>query len=261
MADGRGRAAGWARRLTAVLLAAVALSLAMGGRPATAVPATVPASVPAATDPAIAEAIRQAVAAKMRYEAAIREAVAARMRYEAAVREAVAAKMRQDAQRAAMQAALTALWTAQMMPGGFADPIPGAWVTSGSGMRWHPVLGVYRCHGGIDLSAWTGRPVSATAAGTVVYTGWGAPPLGGDYGNTVIIDHGGGVTSLYAHFSAFAVPAGSRVSQGQVVGYAGSTGASTGPHLHFEIRFNNAPQQPLGWLTSGNPGLRGPACP
>lgn len=149
------------RRLAAVLLAVVALSATTGGRPATAVAATVPDStstaVRATTDPATLEAIRQAVAAKMRYEAALREAVAARMRYQAAVREAVAAKMRLDAYRAAMQAALTALWTAQMMPGGFADPIPGAWLTSGTGMRWHPTWG---CTAATAASTWLPGPGS-----------------------------------------------------------------------------------------------------
>ncbi|MCB0914602.1 MAG: M23 family metallopeptidase [Actinobacteria bacterium] len=202
------------------------------------------------------EAVRQAVAAKMRYQEAVRQAVAAKMRYQEAVRQAVAAKMRREAQQAAMRAALTALW----MPGGFSNPAGGAWITSGPGYRWHPVYGIYRCHAGVDYAAGWGAPILASAPGSVRYAGWGGPPLGADYGNLLVVDHGGGVETAYAHLWSFAVSPGQVVGRGQVIGYAGSTGASTGPHLHFELRFNGAPQDPRGWVQPADPGLRRPAC-
>lgn len=190
------------------------------------------------------------------YLAAVREAVAAKMRYEAAIRAAVAEKMRRDAQQAAMRAALTAAW----MPGGFADPSGGAWIISNPGMRWHPVLGVYRCHGGVDYASGWGRPIYAPAPGTVASTGWGGPPLGADYGNFLLLDHGGGVHTAYAHLSSFSVAPGQAVVRGQVLGYVGATGTVTGPHLHFELRLLGRPHDSRGWVSPANPALRRPAC-
>jgi murein DD-endopeptidase MepM/ murein hydrolase activator NlpD len=114
-------------------------------------------------------------------------------------------------------------------------PVRGP-VTSGFGMRWG------RMHEGIDISAATGTPIRAAKAGTVTFAG----TMGG-YGNAVIISHGGGLSTLYAHQSRLAVSGGS-VSQGEVIGYVGSTGHSTGPHLHFETRVNGTPQNPLRYL-------------
>jgi murein DD-endopeptidase MepM/ murein hydrolase activator NlpD len=85
--------------------------------------------------------------------------------------------------------------------------------------------------------------VRAAASGRVIIAGW----MGG-YGNLVVIDHGGGLSTAYGHNSSFAVGAGASVSQGQVIAYAGSTGNSTGPHVHFEVRVNGAPVDPLGYL-------------
>jgi len=116
-------------------------------------------------------------------------------------------------------------------------------ITSGYGMRWHPIYGTYSMHTGIDIGAPHGAPVKAADGGTVIYVGW----MGG-YGNTVIVDHGGGISTLYAHLSGFAVSAGSNVSQGQVIAYVGSTGNSTGPHLHFEVRINGYHTNPLAYL-------------
>lgn len=110
-------------------------------------------------------------------------------------------------------------------------------VTSGFGMRWG------RMHEGIDIGAPSGAPIWSAAAGTVVYAGW----LGG-YGNLVLVDHGGGLSTAYGHQSQIAVSTGRQVSQGQVIGYVGNTGHSFGAHLHFEVRINGAPVDPLGYL-------------
>jgi murein DD-endopeptidase MepM/ murein hydrolase activator NlpD len=125
---------------------------------------------------------------------------------------------------------------------GWARPVPGP-VTSGFGPRLHPILGHYRMHTGWDMSAGSGDPISAAASGTVILAG----PFGG-YGNCVVVDHGGGVTTLYAHQTSVAVSYGARVSAGDVVGYVGSTGLSTGPHLHFEVRVGGNPVDPSGYL-------------
>lgn len=118
---------------------------------------------------------------------------------------------------------------------GFAWPISGA-VTSGYGPRWG------RMHEGIDIDCVTGAPIRASKAGTIV-----SSTYDDGYGNHVVIDHGGGLASLYAHMSELYVSGGS-VSQGEAVGACGSTGASTGDHLHFEIRVNGSPQDPMGFL-------------
>jgi murein DD-endopeptidase MepM/ murein hydrolase activator NlpD len=104
-------------------------------------------------------------------------------------------------------------------------------------MRWG------RMHEGLDLGAGYGSPIHAAAAGVVVHAGW----LGG-YGNLVVIDHGGGLSTAYGHQSQIAVSYGQHVGQGQVIGYVGSTGHSTGPHLHFEVRINGEAVDPLGYL-------------
>ena len=119
---------------------------------------------------------------------------------------------------------------------GFIWPVTGP-ITSPFGWRWG------RMHEGIDIGAPEGAPIHAVAAGTVIYAGW----LGG-YGNLVVIDHGGGFATAYGHQSGVAVSTGQGVSQGQVIGYVGSTGHSFGPHLHFEVRVNGAPVDPLGYL-------------
>ncbi len=119
---------------------------------------------------------------------------------------------------------------------GFVWPTSGT-LTSGFGWRWG------RMHEGIDIAAPTGTPISAAASGTVIHAGW----MGG-YGNLVVIDHGNGLATAYGHQSSIAVGSGTYVSQGQTIGYVGSTGHSTGPHLHFEVRVNGAPVDPLGYL-------------
>jgi murein DD-endopeptidase MepM/ murein hydrolase activator NlpD len=115
--------------------------------------------------------------------------------------------------------------------------------TSGYGWRTHPIFGTKRFHAGIDIGAGHGAQIVAAASGVVVSAG-----AQGGYGNTVVIDHGGGLATLYAHQSSYAVSSGQRVSRGQVIGYVGSTGYSTGPHLHFETRVNGAPRDPMGYF-------------
>jgi murein DD-endopeptidase MepM/ murein hydrolase activator NlpD len=110
-------------------------------------------------------------------------------------------------------------------------------ITSPFGWRWG------RMHEGIDLGAAYGTPIAAAAAGTVIYAGW----LGG-YGNLTVIDHGGGIATAYGHQSRIAVSIGQQVARGEIIGYVGSTGHSTGPHLHFEVRVNGQAVDPLGYL-------------
>jgi murein DD-endopeptidase MepM/ murein hydrolase activator NlpD len=110
-------------------------------------------------------------------------------------------------------------------------------ITSPFGWRWG------RMHEGVDLGAPYGTPIAAAAAGTVIYAGW----MGG-YGNLTVIDHGGGLATAYGHQSQIDVSVGEAVVQGQVIGNVGSTGHSTGPHLHFEVRVNGQPADPLGYL-------------
>ena len=110
--------------------------------------------------------------------------------------------------------------------GGFIWPVHGV-VTSGFGWRWG------RMHEGIDIAVGTGTPVVAAASGTVIVAGW----LGG-YGNLVVVDHGGGIATAYGHNTSVAVGVGQYVAQGQVIAYSGTTGHSTGPHVHFEVRVN-----------------------
>ena len=119
---------------------------------------------------------------------------------------------------------------------GFIWPVSGP-ITSPFGMRWGTL------HPGIDIGVPTGTPIHAVAAGTVIYCGW----MSG-YGNLVMIDHGGDLATLYGHQSRIAVSCGESVTQGQVIGYSGCTGFCTGPHVHFEVRVNGSPVDPLGYL-------------
>jgi murein DD-endopeptidase MepM/ murein hydrolase activator NlpD len=126
--------------------------------------------------------------------------------------------------------------------GGMQWPVNGP-ITSSFGYRTHPVLGYRRLHAGTDFGAGTGSPIVAAAAGTVISAGWT-----GGYGNATIISHGNGLATLYAHQSRLAAWSGSRVAKGQVIGYVGSTGMSTGPHLHFEVRRHGVPVDAVGFL-------------
>ena len=116
-------------------------------------------------------------------------------------------------------------------------------ITSNFGWRIHPIYGTRRLHAGTDFGVDEGTPVHAADGGVVVEAGWVS-----GYGYTVIIDHGNGMSTLYAHNSDVAVSPGQTVSKGQVVSYSGNTGGSTGPHLHFEVRINGEPTDPMGYL-------------
>jgi murein DD-endopeptidase MepM/ murein hydrolase activator NlpD len=119
---------------------------------------------------------------------------------------------------------------------GFIWPASGT-LTSNYGWRWG------RMHQGIDIGASTGTPIAAVSSGTVIVAGWN-----GGYGQLVVVDHGGGVSTAYAHMSAMSVSVGQSVGQGTILGAVGSTGNSTGPHLHFEVRINGAATDPLPYL-------------
>ena len=126
--------------------------------------------------------------------------------------------------------------------GGMIWPVSGE-ITSPFGWRTHPIFGTQRFHSGLDIGADYGVPIVAAQSGVVIEAGW----IGG-YGNTVMIDHGGGIVSLYGHNQSLAVDVGQTVSQGQVISYCGSTGNSTGPHCHFEVRLNGEPVSPYDYL-------------
>jgi murein DD-endopeptidase MepM/ murein hydrolase activator NlpD len=136
--------------------------------------------------------------------------------------------------------------------GGFAMPVIGH-KTSGYGMRFHPVLGYSRMHQGVDYGAVYGTPIHAATDGTVSFAGWH-----GGHGNMVKLNHSGGIGTGYAHMSRIAVAPGTRVSQGQIIGYVGSTGLSTGPHLHFEVYRNGSVVNPGTVNFSATSLLSGP---
>jgi murein DD-endopeptidase MepM/ murein hydrolase activator NlpD len=220
----------------------------------------VEAAVTAARD--VAKAQRDVVAertgaveAARRGQAGARNAVLAQeRRQEALVRNVQSRKAEFAAQIAALQAEsnsitafLRSVQAGQGPPisgsGTFSSPIPGAAITSRFGPRTHPIFGDVRVHAGLDFRAATGTPVRAAGDGVVVWAG-----SRGGYGNCVIIDHGHSLATLYGHLSSIALGTGRRVSKGQIIGRAGSTGYSTGPHLHFEVRNRGVPVDPLGFL-------------
>src|SRR5688572_12101210 len=122
-------------------------------------------------------------------------------------------------------------------------PLDNATLTSDFGMRTHPVLGGRRNHKGIDLAQPTGTPVYATADGVVGKAEWYST-----YGNYIQIEHGGEMQTRYAHLSGYAVAAGEQVRKGQLIGFVGSTGRSTGPHLHYEVRVAGEAVDPTPYM-------------
>ena len=127
-------------------------------------------------------------------------------------------------------------------------PVSGR-VTSGFGNRFHPILGYARMHQGVDLAASYGAPIAAAGPGKVVAAGWA-----GGYGREVVIAHGGGIQTRYGHMSRLAAYPGEMVRQGQVIGYVGSSGLSTGPHVHYEVLKNGRPVNPMSVKLNGGPG-------
>jgi murein DD-endopeptidase MepM/ murein hydrolase activator NlpD len=129
-------------------------------------------------------------------------------------------------------------------------PLEGAALTSGFGMRTHPVLGGRRQHAGIDLAAPTGTPVYATADGVVSRADWYS-----SYGLYISVEHGASMQTRYAHLSRLAVTAGDSVKKGDLIGYVGSTGRSTGPHLHYEVRIDGLAVNPIPYMVESEAQL------
>ena len=193
----------------------------------------------------------------MQEEATLSEEYLAMLEQEEALREdLLAAQAAYDAARSAEQAALLAQQNQNNAAGsgavnvtastsGFTSPLPsGTWITSAFGPRKHPLYGYDGYHTGVDLAAGMGTAICAVAAGTVtIATRQDA------WGYYVSISHGNGYGSMYAHMTNYIVSPGDTVSQGQVIGYVGSTGWSSGPHLHFELYINGAPVNPAGYIS------------
>jgi murein DD-endopeptidase MepM/ murein hydrolase activator NlpD len=129
-------------------------------------------------------------------------------------------------------------------------PVDGAALTSSYGMRTHPVLGGRRSHKGVDLAMPTGTPIYATADGVVGRADWFS-----GYGLFVSIEHGGKLQTRYGHMSRLNVAAGQSVKKGDIIGYVGSTGRSTGPHLHYEVRIAGVAVNPIPYMNGTTPSL------
>ncbi|GAF27404.1 membrane proteins related to metalloendopeptidases [Moorella thermoacetica Y72] len=133
-------------------------------------------------------------------------------------------------------------WTP--VEGGVKWPTPGiSTITSPFGPRVDPVRGGSSFHTGVDIAAPMGTPVHAAADGVVAVAGWM-----GNFGNAVYIQHAGDMVTIYAHLSQIAVQRGQQVKAGEVIAYSGSTGKSTGPHLHFEVRLHGQPVNPINYF-------------
>lgn len=126
-------------------------------------------------------------------------------------------------------------------------PIAGVSLSSNYGVRMHPILGTWSQHHGVDLTAGVGTPVRATADGTITQAEWA-----GNYGLLVKISHGGHMETRYAHLSLLGAAEGQRVRKGDVIGFVGSTGRSTGPHLHYEVRIAGTSIDPIPFLAPRN---------
>ena len=153
-------------------------------------------------------------------------------------------KMNAEADKLTKEIAAAASKNTKYTGGKMVWPLPGAYtITSPFGNRLHPVLKVYKLHTGVDIAGYNvnGKPVVAAAAGTVIVAQYNSA-----YGNYVVIDHGGGITTLYAHSSKLLVKKGDVVKAGQEIMKVGTTGYSTGPHLHFEVRENGTYVDPIG---------------
>lgn len=158
------------------------------------------------------------------------------VKYRAAVEKELEEKRRQEAENNG--------GTVPPSTGGFIFPLDRsgyAYMTSPYGYRVHPISGVYKLHNGADLAAYQGTKIYASRSGVVTTAAYNA----GGYGNYVVINHGDGYSTLYGHMTHYCVSAGQYVSQGEVIGYVGSTGNSTGPHLHFTVYYNGNTINPL----------------
>jgi murein DD-endopeptidase MepM/ murein hydrolase activator NlpD len=206
------------------------------------------------------EAARDAIASEEQALADARSAVqrrqsslvAARRQREAALEKITETEQELDGDVASIQAKLAA-----RLAGTGSTPLPAGPIRGGSsGLIWPvdgPVVsgfgsrfGGAEFHEGIDIAVPSGTPIRAAAAGTVIFTE--SEASSGGYGNFTCIDHGGGLSTCYAHQESFAVSAGQQVSQGQIIGYSDCTGHCFGPHVHFEVRIDGAPTDPMGYL-------------
>ncbi|HEX2032278.1 MAG TPA: peptidoglycan DD-metalloendopeptidase family protein [Actinomycetota bacterium] len=191
------------------------------------------------------KAEQQALQSEIEQEISVREGLLedieeTKAEYEAAVAELQA---QSDQIRAVLQSGGSS-GSGQVPSGGqLFWPTAGS-ISSGFGWRTHPIFGTQRFHSGVDIGGACGQPIWAAEDGQVISAGYN-----GGYGNATVIDHGGGLATLYAHQSSFAVSSGQSVSRGQTIGYVGTTGWSTGCHLHFEVRVNGSPVDPVPYLT------------
>lgn len=184
----------------------------------------------------------EAVEAELAGELAALEALLAQVNVDIRGHEGHVARLEQESKQIELEILRRQVREGRA-PGRLAWPVGGR-ITSPFGWRVHPILGGRRLHTGIDLGSAAGQPIHAAANGIVIL----AEQWGG-YGRTVVLDHGGGLSTLYAHQSSIAVSAGDRVLAGEVIGYIGCTGYCTGPHLHFEVREVGAPVDPMIYLT------------
>jgi murein DD-endopeptidase MepM/ murein hydrolase activator NlpD len=187
----------------------------------------------------------QAQKADSEIEAESQKALIARLKSDRRALEAAEAQLTQDSQnvtaliqqKMATRSGILLRGTGQMV-----YPCAAS-ITSSFGWRTHPILGYEKFHSGVDFGADYGALIAAADRGTVIFAGWY-----GGYGNAVIIDHGSGITTLYGHASELYVTEGQSVQRGQAIAAVGSTGFSTGPHLHFEVRREGTPTDPMAFL-------------
>ncbi len=191
------------------------------------------------------EAQRQAEEAARQAEEAARQAEeAARQAEEAARQEQAQAQAQEEGQQNSTDNTVTGDTTpsSETTSGTFIWPTTGYTISSSYGYRIHPIFGTQKFHAGIDIAVSSGQPIYAAASGTVVTAVYSS-----SYGYYVMIDHGNGYYTLYAHMTQYIVSNGQSVSQGDVIGYVGSTGWSTGPHLHYEVRVNGSTVDPMSF--------------
>ena len=155
----------------------------------------------------------------------------------AAEEERIARELEEARRRAELEARL-----GQITEAGWVLPSPGT-ITSWFGMRMHPILGYARMHNGVDFNCWTGDPIRAATDGIVI-----TAEYYGGYGYTIIVQHANSISTLYAHLSGFSSQVNDYVVAGEQIGLCGTTGLSTGPHLHFEVRQSGIPVNPVPYL-------------
>ena len=195
------------------------------------------------------EAAKQALQREI--DAKVAQMEAERRAAEEAARKAAEEAARQQAQQQQQQQQQTSQPTQPTTPtyttgtGSMVWPCPSCHtITSEFGWRIHPIYGTSKYHSGVDIGASYGATVIAADSGTVITAGWVS-----GYGNCIVISHGNGISTLYGHLSSIAVSSGQSVSRGQTIGYVGSTGNSTGPHLHWEVAVNGSQVNPLNYAT------------